>query len=191
MIIPGWGDGNSSPRRHNRSLTWKKLIIPGWGDGNFLKSNALILDLRRNWYSPDEGTETVRKDAHRPVYKEEIDNPRMRGRKPSERTLTVLCTRKKLIIPGWGDGNNEDDDEIYYELEEIDNPRMRGRKPVRFFSSSSTSWEEIDNPRMRGRKQVTERRGSEGVLEEIDNPRMRGRKQSSWMGSYLHLRRNW
>ena len=60
---------------------------------------------------------------------EEIDNPRMRGRKLGKRTPDAP-----------------------EDSEEIDNPRMRGRKPEVLISVESNISEEIDNPRMRGRK---------------------------------------
>ena len=62
---------------------------------------------------------------------EEIDNPRMRGRK--------LCNQT------WNERSYR---------EEIDNPRMRGRKLKEYGLSALTVKEEIDNPRMRGRKLV-------------------------------------
>ena len=70
-------------------------------------------------------------------YGEEIDNPRMRGRKPS-------------LTGGIMSSNTE----------EIDNPRMRGRKLFNSSSSAALAFEEIDNPRMRGRKPLIQRVGS-------------------------------
>ena len=89
---------------------------------------------------------------------EEIDNPRMRGRKLSNsHTVRAFPQRKKLIIPGWGDGNAKDRDPKVWINEEIDNPRMRGRKPYHRIVEAVLVVEEIDNPRMRGRKLIRKR----------------------------------
>ena len=108
----------------------------------------------------------------------------MRGRKRMVSINFVTDTLKKLIIPGWGDGNRTlVIRPVNLKHEEIDNPRMRGRKLLVAFREGWLVLEEIDNPRMRGRKldALRVRLGLAG--EEIDNPRMRGRKPATTAAS--------
>ena len=106
--------------------------VPDWPD-------VMSQSGRKTWPCwPDplaicnEGTETSHSVFSRQILKEEIDNPRMRGRKLCECALYQ-----------------------YRYVEEIDNPRMRGRKRVRELLGADSIPEEIDNPRMRGRKPIT------------------------------------
>ena len=90
-------------------------------------------------------------------------------------------TKKKLIIPGWGDGNFLlPFVKLPFTGEEIDNPRMRGRKLKLKIVVKNHGSEEIDNPRMRGRKHKINKTKKNKKAEEIDNPRMRGRKLSKY-----------
>ena len=82
LIIPDSGDGNSAAASAQAQASVKELIIPDSGDGN--KSHRTSQLIRRF---------------------EGIDNPRLRGRKPSFSILIVFSPMKDLIIPDSGDGN--------------------------------------------------------------------------------------